>query len=157
MCWSCSHPEHVPCQGSRECHWVIPLVFDLGNRLCYLRAGSLCWLLPEAARCCHLPWAVLWHPSPAALCWLCLWEGAVLREGCLDPWCHENLSRCWQGAQCWSETSWFGVSLCLTDRAAAMQSPGRTDSRLFRDRAQLPFLLSHTVFPTEPCDVGCQC
>lgn len=95
------------------------LVFYLGNRVCYLKASSpgstaesFSWLLPSAARC----WL---SPSPELCGWLWLWEGTrlpVRRPGkrCLDPWCCQNFSGCWEGAPCVDKTGWCGISLCFT-------------------------------------------
>lgn len=167
MCWSCSHPERVPCQGSRECHWVTPspwcLTLGTGCAVCRGAAqGAL--LEAPAGFSPRLQGAVTFpelqgHLGPAALCWLGLWAGAVLGHGLLGsmvppepPWVLARSSVLGQNQLVWGHSVPHRRLPC---RALAGQTPGF--SWLFRDRTRLPFLLSHTIFPKEPCDVGCQC
>lgn len=116
-------------------------------------AESLCWLLPVAARC-WLPLSLSYHLTSQTSCSVAgsgceKGQGQCSGKWCLDPWCHQNFNVCWQGPQCSDKTSWFGISLCFTGLLARKALAGQAQwfSWLLRDGAQLPFLLSHTIFP----------
>lgn len=163
-CWRCSHPEYLPSQGTREYQWGCispPWCSTLGTKYAIWKQeaqealfGSCCWLLRVVARSQlsrSLPCPL--NISEFLLCsWLWLWEGQGLpvqcsRNWCLDRCCYQNLK------QVLGKSPVFASNTMIWDQPGVYRDAGmkalagqtRGFSWLFRDWAQLPFLLSHHV------------